>query len=143
MDSAFKRRWDWEYIPINYEETEENPSSKFKIKLSENQYFSWLEFIKIVNEIIKSNPNLGMDKCIGNYFIKTESNEIDLNIFINKVIFYLWNDVFKDESSDESIFPENTFYEDFFPIATQGKEKIIHMITDLGIEIKTEDTPTE
>jgi 5-methylcytosine-specific restriction endonuclease McrBC GTP-binding regulatory subunit McrB len=42
MDSAFKRRWDWEYIPINYEESESNKSSKFKVQLSEKESFSWL-----------------------------------------------------------------------------------------------------
>ena len=37
MDSAFKRRWDWEYVPINDSFTEENQSSKFIVKLSEKE----------------------------------------------------------------------------------------------------------
>ena len=60
MDSAFKRRWDWEYIPINYESSESNSSAKFKVQLTESEYFSWLGFIESVNTIIKSNDNLGM-----------------------------------------------------------------------------------
>ena len=60
MDSAFKRRWDWEYIPINYEFSDDNQSSKFRVKISENESFSWLSFIKSVNEYIKQNDNLSM-----------------------------------------------------------------------------------
>ena len=78
MDSAFKRRWDWEYIPINYEKSEENPSSDFQVNISETESFSWLDFIEKVNTVIKENPNLGMDKCIGNYFIKAKDNIITL-----------------------------------------------------------------
>lgn len=127
MDSAFKRRWDWEYIPINYSEnTEENTSAKFVVKLIEGESFNWLDFIKNVNKLIKSNDNLGMDKCLGNYFIKPDidENTISLKSFINKAIFYLWNDVFKDEMEDESIFKNKTSYEDFFPIDEKGVEKV-------------------
>ncbi|WP_077405363.1 McrB family protein [Cellulophaga omnivescoria] len=131
MDSAFKRRWDWEYIPINYEKSEENPSSNYQVVVSDSISFSWLEFIEKVNTIIKENPNLGMDKCIGNYFIKAKDNSITLEEFINKAIFYLWNDVFKDE--DDHIFEENTFYEDFFPIATNGKEKVLKILEKIGL----------
>jgi hypothetical protein len=138
MDSAFKRRWDWEYIPINYEESESNESSKFKVKLSENEYFSWLSFIKEANAIIKQNDNLGMDKCLGNYFIKPATEEIDIETFINKVIFYLWNDVFKDEMEENNLFLNKTTYEDFFPIQPNGIEKVKGILNLLKVEIKTE-----
>ena len=140
MDSAFKRRWDWEYIPINYEQTyinsngeeKDNNSAKYKVVISDSYSFKWLAFIKKVNTIIKENPNLGMDKCIGNYFIKANSeNEISLAEFINKAIFYLWNDVFKDE--DEHIFEEKSFYEDFFPIAKNGKDKVLNILLKIGL----------
>lgn len=139
MDSAFKRRWDWEYIPINYGPTyidsngeeKENKSSKYKVVISDTDSFYWLKFIERVNSVIKENPNLGMDKCIGNYFIKAKDNVITLEEFINKAIFYLWNDVFKDE--DDSIFEENTFYEDFFPIAEKGKEKVLKILEKIGL----------
>lgn len=138
MDSAFKRRWDWEYIPINYEESEDNKSSKFQVQLSETESFSWLSFIKSVNSVIKQNDNLGMDKCLGNYFIKPETNEIDIETFVNKVIFYLWNDVFKDEMEENNIFLNKTTYEDFFPIVPNGIEKLKEILEILKIEITSE-----
>lgn len=135
MDSAFKRRWDWEYIPINYNRDDENKSSKFIVDLDDGTYFSWLEFIERVNIQIKSNPNLGMDKCIGNYFINPTDNTISLNTFINKAIFYLWNDVFKDEFGSNSIFAENVTYEDFFPVKDNGAKMVIALLEMLNFKL--------
>lgn len=135
MDSAFKRRWDWEYIPINYEDSENNKSSKFKVQLSKTESFSWLSFIKSVNSVIKQNDNLGMDKCLGNYFIKPETEEIDIETFVNKAIFYLWNDVFKDEMEENNIFLNKTTYEDFFPIEPNGILKLKEILEILKIDI--------
>ena len=138
MDSAFKRRWDWEYIPINYSrEEDKNSSAKFVVKLSNEESFKWLDFIKKVNEKISKNDNLGMDKCLGNYFIKPENDEIEIATFINKAIFYLWNDVFKDETEEDSIFKNKTTYEKFFPIDDEnGKQKVRDILKDLEIDYK-------
>lgn len=128
MDSAFKRRWEWEYVPICYdpktEEDRDNLSFGYEIELPDGTKYRWIDFIsKINNNHIKNNPSLGMDKCIGNYFIKPDSgNFISLKPFISKVIFYLWNDVFKDE--DNKVFESNGSYEDFFPIASAGVTKV-------------------
>lgn len=146
MDSAFRRRWDWDYIPICYDENEENKSSTYIVKIDENRSFRWLDFIKTVNLKIKQNDNLGMDKCIGNYFIKPSQDEITLKEFINKAIFYLWNDVFKDEEENDSIFLKGTYYEDFFPIETNGLDEIIKILTNLSITITSTlnlDTPPQ
>lgn len=153
MDSAFKRRWEWEYIPICYEPTDEfgktNSSYDFVIDINDGKKYSWIEFIEKINlDHINDNKSLGMDKCIGNYFIKPDNGKtISLRPFINKVIFYLWNDVFKDESNN--VFEENTSYENFFPIETKGKMKIKELferielspIKSSPLEIVEEDTP--
>lgn len=135
MDSAFKRRWDWEYIPIDYSRND-NDSFEFEIDFEDGKKYSWIKFIEKINlNHIKVNPSLGMDKCIGNYFIKPDKEKaISLKPFINKVIFYLWNDVFKDE--DNKVFEENTSYEDFFPIETNGKVKIKELFDRIGLESK-------
>lgn len=137
MDSAFKRRWEWEYIPINYSRsTEKNKSANFVVKVTERETFLWLDFIENINKLIKDNDNLGMDKCLGNYFIKPDidENTISLVGFINKAIFYLWNDVFKDEMEDKSIFKNRTSYEDFFPIDEKGVEKVKEILKILKID---------
>lgn len=137
MDSAFKRRWEWEYVPICYtqidDEGKPNSSFDYTIDIQNGKKYSWIKFIEQINlKHIKTNPSLGMDKCIGNYFIKPDDELIiSLKPFINKVIFYLWNDVFKDEAN--KVFEANT-YEDFFPIATKGKSKIEELFN--RIELK-------
>lgn len=102
MDSAFKRRWDWKYIPIDTE----CKASDFTIEISENHSYSWLAFLKNVNDRIY-NVTRSADKQVGNWFIDATKTgkKISSEVFINKVLFYLWNDVFKDETHhSESIF---------------------------------------
>lgn len=120
MDSAFKRRWDWEYVSIQYEK--ENNKSDFIIELENKSKYSWLEFLKAVNkEILDATDS--QDKQIGNWFINAKNTENIINekTFINKVVFYLWNDVLKDE--DNTVFidkdkviidSKNMTYEHFF-----------------------------
>lgn len=135
MDSAFKRRWDWEYMKIDYECT----ASNFTIKLDNGNTYEWLKFLEAVNRLIFETTG-SPDKQIGNWFINaTEtSGIINEKFFINKVLFYLWNDVFKDE--DESLFDidgETRTYEDFFT-KNENSNLIIKMIDEhLGLENKT------
>ena len=139
MDSAFKRRWDWEYIPICYdpktEEEKDNPSYNFKVYLDDNVYFSWNQFIKNINENhIQNEPTLGMDKCIGNYFIKPNTEKkITIEAFINKVLFYLWNDVFKDEKNE--VFLDGEAYESFFPIKSNGRPRLEALLKRIDVDI--------
>jgi hypothetical protein len=150
MDSAFKRRWDWEYIPIDLEkDPDKNESAKYFIELGE-KHVKWIDFIGKVNQKISNNLNLGMDKCLGNYFVKPDSKgAITAKAFINKVIFYLWNDVFKDEPKG-SIFEKNFLdigqdltYESFFPIDEKGKDNLEKIFNKLKILDKKEDSEVD
>ena len=94
MDSAFKRRWDWEYVPIDYQ----NETSKtFTINLSDTKY-SWTEFLQSVNAKIFAATD-SEDKQMGNFFIK---KDVDTKEFISKVMFYLWAEICKDEYGTDS-----------------------------------------
>jgi hypothetical protein len=150
MDSAFKRRWDWEYIPINYStEVTENKSANYSIVIDSSKKVNWIDFILKINKKIEDNPNLGMDKCIGNYFVKpNDNNEISLENFIHKVIFYLWNDVFKDEPKDSIFNYKNNkiSYQSFFPINTEGAKHLKTILENLELLKSTEpanETSTE
>ena len=92
IDSAFKRRWDWEYEPIKYKNTD------WLIKIGDNTY-KWTSFQLIINDKIFEATN-SEDKMLGDYFVKPCDNVISEKQFINKVLFYLWNDVCKDGDGD-------------------------------------------
>jgi hypothetical protein len=88
MDSAFKRRWAMEYKPIAYSGTK---ADNFTITIGKKQY-QWIQFLQMVNEMILVATE-SEDKQMGEFFIKGPVTEKE---FINKVMFYLWNDVCKD-----------------------------------------------
>ena len=95
MDSAFKRRWDWEYVPVDYRK----PESNFTITLGEEKY-RWLEFLQTINQRIFKTTN-SEDKQMGNFFIKADVSESE---FKSKVMFYLWNEVCRDEYGTQNNF---------------------------------------
>lgn len=98
MDSAFKRRWDWEYVPINY--SKDIDSGKFIIEIDDDTKYSWVEFLESVNDKIYDATN-SEDKQMGNFFIK---KSVKSNEFVNKVMFYLWNEVCKEEYGTQRNF---------------------------------------
>ena len=97
MDSAFKRRWDWEYVPIDYSENVD--SGQFLITIDKKTY-RWVDFLKAVNERILSATD-SEDKQMGNFFIKHSVEEKE---FKSKVMFYLWHEVCKDEYHTKNNF---------------------------------------
>lgn len=136
MDSAFKRRWEWIYIPIITPVDGDDRSSSsfgFTVMINENEGFRWIDFMEQVNKHI-ATPYIGMDKCLGNYFIKPETaNTIQIKSFIHKVIFYLWNDVFKDEENE--IFEKEITYHSFFPVETNGIREIRKILELLSVSV--------
>ena len=100
MDSAFKRRFDWEYVPISFDGKE---AANYQIDIDGSQY-SWQKFVETVNEKILTLTE-SEDKQLGEFFIKPESgNVISKDRFLGKVMFYLWNEVCKDEHKNGSFF---------------------------------------
>ena len=93
MDTAFKRRWEFEYIPVKFED-----NHIFKDELIYSLDIRWEDFVNIINNYMMSKENedlmISEDKQIGPYFIK--QNELsDSKKFGYKVLLYLWDDVFK------------------------------------------------
>lgn len=108
MDSAFKRRFDWEYVPISFDGKD---AANYKIEVSEaEEPYSWKDFVEKVNKKILGVTK-SEDKQLGEFFIKPDKKDKDEKLllisekrFLGKVMFYLWNDVCKDEHENESFF---------------------------------------
>ena len=88
IDSAFKRRWDWKYMPI------EDAGMNWEIHVNGNIY-NWYDFLVAINKEVLTLTH-SEDKQLGYFFAKAKNNIIDAETLVNKVYFYLWTDVFKD-----------------------------------------------
>ena len=91
MDSAFKRRWDWQYVPIDYDDANKN----IKVSVGEIEY-NWGGFIREVNKQVKQHTQ-SEDKQLGNRFVSPANGVISTEQFVSKVLFYLWSEIYKDE----------------------------------------------
>lgn len=132
IDSAFKRRWDWEYEPIKYMNTD------WGIEVGGNLY-SWTSFQKEVNNRIFDATN-SEDKMLGDFFVKPNNNVISEKQYINKVLFYLWNDVCKDGDGDIFKTEDNkdVKFSDLYD--TNASVTLKSMMKNLGVSIiETED----
>ena len=147
IDSAFKRRWDWKYVPIakgNNNGTELN----WKIEIDGNQY-DWWTFVKTINKHVFDTTN-SEDKQLGFFFCKAKNNIISAETFVCKVIFYLWNDVFKDfgfedkifEDKEDSVNPKLSFDKFYMANGAVNEKKIKMFLKNLDImPIENEDDP--
>lgn len=135
IDSAFKRRWDWEYEPIKYKNTD------WVIDIN-GEKFSWVSFQRIVNSRILASTN-SEDKMLGDFFVNPHNKIITDTLFLNKILFYLWNDVCKDgegeifKTSEEKEVSFSELYGD------EGTQTLIKMMEYLGVEKVIDNTQQE
>jgi hypothetical protein len=135
IDSAFKRRWDWKYVPIS------DAHKDWAIEVGENCY-DWWEFLEAINQHIFECTN-SEDKKLGYFFCKADSEGyISVEKFVSKVLFYLWNDVFKDYGLERTLFDDaeggKLSFDKFYTVS-EGSidvdiEKVETFLQNLGIE---------
>ena len=148
MDSAFKRRWEWQYMPIK------NAHKNWKIQLdNSHELIDWWEFLNRINMVI-SDLTTSEDKQLGYFFCQSDEYQIKPNEdenaqpdlitakhFVGKVIFYLWNDVFKDYAFDAPCCKGKDDKEVLFAkfYNEDGKSVNIDTLTNFFESLKTDD----
>jgi len=142
LDSAFKRRWAWEYVKAP-NECIDIPKKLEDVKLVINgeEKGTWLYYIVGINELIKSNHQVIRrieDKQIGWWFIKPENGKVDLDQVKDKLMFYLWDSVFaRDKRPLEQFLstPNKTIkltaYSDFLSLM----EGFLGKVYDIGEKV--------
>lgn len=138
IDSAFKRRWDWKYVPIA-KGNDNGIELNWMIDIDGNLY-DWWTFVKTINKHVFDTTN-SEDKQLGFFFCKAKNGIISAETFVCKVIFYLWNDVFKDFGFDSSIFadkedemnPKLSFDKFYMADGEANGAKIKMFLANLGI----------
>lgn len=144
IDSAFKRRWDWQYMPIA------NGTKGWRISANGNEY-DWWEFLEKINALI-GEKTCSEDKKLGYFFCKTKNGVIDAKMFVGKVIFYLWNDVFKDYEFEGDAFNDvegkltfDKFYKTVDGTTSVVAEKVMLFLKNLEVVpvVENEDEDIE
>lgn len=135
IDSAFKRRWEWKYVKIA------DCGKGYRIVVNSNEY-DWWEFVNAINSHIGTDTDQE-DKKLGYFFAKAKKNDegkyiISADTFLSKVIFFIYNDVYKDFGFDDDIFKDEdgevlTFANYFNQYGDTIPEKVERFIKNLGL----------
>lgn len=144
IDSAFKRRWDWKYVKIT------DAKKGWKIKCGSEEC-DWWTFVTEINMKIAKETSSD-DKKLGYFFCKPDTLGyiISEDKFVGKVLFYLWNDVFKDgdtsmfkvrEYTEEATF--EAFYNDDNTVNIEAIRKfLVAVVGDNNIKSGNEEEPS-
>lgn len=123
MDTAFKRRFDWEYISTKPVLDENGQKLNNPIIQIDNIQIQWCDFYQKLNLYITNVLELSEDKQVGQFFIQFPEpnadtpNDNNQNKLRNKLLQYLWSDVEKAIFNNKKLFNNiNSFselYENF------------------------------
>lgn len=150
IDSAFKRRWEWQYMPIGKGYDENGQEIKWAIE-GATKKFSWWSFLEKINAQV-GEVTQSEDKKLGFFFCKATDGVISAEKFVGKVIFYLWNDVFKNNGFDGPKFQDTDgtelsfgkFYNsDMKGNAIVQKDKVELFLNNLGVEVVGSTDPED
>lgn len=103
MDTAFKRRWEFSYYGLDTGEDKLSTLAiepRFKLGQSD-KLISWNGLRKAINdELSTESYNINEDKLMGPFFLKEaalQDNDSFKEVFKNKVLMYLFDDVVKQK----------------------------------------------
>ena len=132
MDSAFKRRWDWEYVPINYDDGQLKD-----VKLEGFEDIKWMDILIGINIFIKETLQSAA-KQLGQWFVKPKNKVISQKAFVDKVLFYLFNDAFKGDNSLNELFGKDEdmvfLFEDLLTLPEEEKKEAIKTFVEKVLE---------
>lgn len=101
LDTAFKRRWKFNYISLNANEGNFGNGETFIIGQYKDKDILWNEFRTTLNDTLKAN--ITEDRLIAPFFISpndfeeidTSIKKIDKNILSEKVLMYIFDDLLR------------------------------------------------
>ena len=99
IDTAFRRRWRQEYLPLDYDKGPDGDVSS--VDAAENCHaLAWREFVKLLNKHLTSSQTLDIaeDRLLGQWFVKKK--ELDGKGIPEKVLLYLWDDLLRHEGRE-------------------------------------------
>lgn len=148
LDNAFKRRWELRLIPNKFKEKSGPEETNQRDAVVEGFDFTWNNFREAVNSIIIDPDNSidissFADRQIGCWFTKAikkdEKYIIEKEVFVHKVLEYLWDDVC---NGDIGIF-FNEKYKSFAELVEDVIEKKSTDIFSENLKVKLSQNKPE
>ena len=99
IDTAFRRRWRQEYIPINYGEAPEGDMEIIKAD-GTPAIVSWRDFAQVVNDHLTSRLSIAEDRLLGPWFVTAE-DLAGTDTIPGKVLIYLWDDLLRHHGREQ------------------------------------------
>lgn len=140
MDSAFKRRWEWRYVPIKTSKVED-----VLVDVSGTKY-RWADFLFNINNFIQQQTG-STAKQLGPWFAKADEKAdpdeknntiISFENFRSKVLFFLFNDALRDYDDFGQLFDENRstpfLFENLFEGSDEGANNVKHFMESLHVQ---------
>jgi hypothetical protein len=124
LDTAFKRRWQYMFRPIQYDVTDEKTGENLLgIPVTyAGAPHAWNDIIHRINDRLNQLYQVGEDRLIGPFFVspdlmdRTDPSATGNMDAMKKVLFYLWDDVLRHESRSRMFGTYHTMaelYRDF------------------------------
>ncbi len=136
LDTAFKRRWRYKYISVDtaIDKAKQQKDYTDKEIIIDKEKTKWLDFIDAINKKLKSF-NIREDCWIGPYFVTEQELKDNGEAAIEKVLFYLWNDVLRNSEMRNKFFADDINSLGNMIDGTSGKKKyqIRSVIKNLNI----------
>lgn len=147
MDTAFKRRWKFEYIPIDFKKSNSGPAGNIPIQFSDSKERNvpWRILASSINEILESE-DIPEDRFLGPWFI-SDSEVLDRSAALaslkGKLLLYLWDDVLRHSDRTNIFCSKAKAYsslikllENGSPIFSERLEKLMYKELTIDQEYK-------
>jgi hypothetical protein len=100
LDTAFKRRWSFEYVQLNFNDT---PIQVLELQTSEGLFaINWANFAdKVLNSMLREF-RVPEDRMIGPFFLNETELKDWQSVLRGKLFVYLWDDVLRHKVQDRA-----------------------------------------
>lgn len=121
LDTAFRRRWEQSYIPLEYTRGSEGSLTFVGID-GDNLDVEWRAFVETLNMHMAASGLVSEDRLVGPWFVKTSEFKASGEI-PGKLLIYLWDDLFRTHGR-ECVFRTDSIntYGDLVSAMNDGRQ---------------------
>jgi 5-methylcytosine-specific restriction protein B len=101
MDTAFKRRWKFKYVPISFDQC---PKGAITLPITDDPALKveWKDFASLINDVLQDRQ-IPDDRLLGPWFLNSSElsdEEASLKSLKGKLLLYIWDDILRHDDKD-------------------------------------------